>query len=191
MEKWAIINENKTVQEIINQSPEGRYHPSFLIVEVPQYLHPFIDNQYRLTENGLEPPTKKYLSNQMKTIIGNFSKHFENNGITYKNLQFGSQDKNQIRDYIATATKHGKTQNSNYSVKWKIHNDFHILNLHDLQIIFDCFNEYKQSLIEHEHSLFQFIDDCQIESIQDFIEKVNIELEKTWPIPNFKQKEEQ
>ena len=186
MQRWAIINNENKVQEILQQDPEGRYHPSLKIIEIPLYLIPFVDSQYTLTEEGLIPPSFDYLGNQMKTVVSNFSKHFENKGIFYKNLYFRLEDKIQIADYIATGTKHGAIENSNYSIKWKHGIDFHILNVSELKEIFDCFNEYKQELIEHEYAIYQYIDNCKTVNLEQFINNVDEQLKKSWPIPAFK-----
>lgn len=64
---YARIDEETSVAELITDNPTGRYHPAIQWVEVPEWLEPFIDNQFWYDGEALNPPAEDYMLHKAKT----------------------------------------------------------------------------------------------------------------------------
>lgn len=64
---YARIDEQSLlVAELITHNPEGRYHPSLVWVKVPEWLEPYIDNQFWYDGEALNPPSEDYILHKVQ-----------------------------------------------------------------------------------------------------------------------------
>lgn len=64
---YARIDTDTTkVAETITHNPEGRYHPSLQWVEVPEWMEPFINNQFWYDGEALQEPATDYILHVVK-----------------------------------------------------------------------------------------------------------------------------
>lgn len=63
---YARIDDESLVAELITNNPEGHYHPSLQWVEVPEWLEPYIDNQFWFDGEALQEPAEGYILRKVK-----------------------------------------------------------------------------------------------------------------------------
>ena len=88
MTLWAIIENNKVVETLNEEEKPSGYPASIRVMEVPSYLVEFLNNDYLLVANTIEPPSPDYFRGQVFAALA--AKRYEEQikGVTINGVKY-------------------------------------------------------------------------------------------------------
>lgn len=82
MTRYARINDDGRVAELLDEDPAGRFHPDVVFVEIPDALGGLVTLDYIVADDTIQPPSLDYLRRQLEQRLADIRFRVETGGLT-------------------------------------------------------------------------------------------------------------